>query len=45
MNSNNGNDLYTIIAQAISEMEADQGKSLSAAGVRELIDRDGRSGR
>ncbi|HCG58924.1 MAG TPA: IS21 family transposase [Lachnospiraceae bacterium] len=30
MNSNNGNDLYTIIAQAISEMEADQGKSLSA---------------
>ena len=29
MNRNNGNDLCTIITQAISEMEEEQGKSLS----------------
>ena len=29
MKNNNGNDLCTMIAQAISEMEAEQGKSLS----------------
>ena len=29
MKNNNGNDLCTIIAQAISEMEVEQGKSLS----------------
>ena len=43
MNERNGNDLCTIIAQAISEMEAEQGKSLSIDEIN-LADLERRTG-